>query len=106
MTRSDLASAIIERCFASRSGALCLGGILARDLVGEFGTPLYVYDGTVLDRAWTRLRAAFPARFDILYSIKANPLEHVARYVLSHEGGLEIASGGELGRARDWGCPP
>jgi diaminopimelate decarboxylase len=101
-----LASALVARLFGQREGVLLVDDHPVTELVEAFGTPLYVYSQRVLDQTWQTLRAAFPAAFDIYYSIKANPHPDFLAYFLRHGCGLEIASGGELTRALRAGCDP
>src|SRR5579885_376606 len=59
--------------FPWRDGELLAGGCLVRELAKRYQTPLFVYDGEVAGKKWSTLRAALPARFEICYSMKANP---------------------------------
>ena len=83
-----------------------IGGIPISQIVASYGTPLFVYDGSVLDQKWALVRKTFPPEFDISYSVKANPNPVILRRFLSKGCGLEIASGGELRLALAAGCPP
>lgn len=72
---------------------------LERDLVREYGTPLYIYRLDRVRQAAADLRAALPAEARLYYSVKANPHPAIARTL--HEVGLhlEISSAGELATA-------
>jgi diaminopimelate decarboxylase len=83
-----------------------VGGVSVFDIVSSYGTPVFVYDGNVLDRKWDVLRKTFPPKFSICYSVKANPNPEIMKQFLSKGAGLEIASGGELHLALRAGCPP
>src|SRR5208282_1324339 len=96
----------IEDYFPAADGALQIGGVPVSKLAEEFGTPLFVYDEAVMRRKWNLLRAIFPARFDIYYSVKANPNLNILASFLAQGAGLEIASAGELYQAREAGCAP
>ena len=50
--------------------------------------------------------STFPSRFDIHYSVKANPNLNLLAFFLAQGAGLEIASAGELHLALEAGCPP
>ena len=54
---------------------------------------------------WELLRSTFPPRFEIYYSVKANPNLNILAFFLAQGAGLEIASAGELYQAREAGCP-
>jgi diaminopimelate decarboxylase len=96
---------LIQEMFPDSTGQLRIGGIDADRLADEFGTPLFVYDGHVLQRKWDLLRATFPARFEIYYAVKANPNPNLLAFFLAQGAGLEIASAGELYQAQEAGCP-
>jgi diaminopimelate decarboxylase len=83
-----------------------LGGADPEDLARRFGTPLYVYDLSVIDRQVEGLRSVLPAVTDLAYAVKANP----ALAVVAHLGqlglGSDVASGGELATAIRAGIEP
>lgn len=106
LDESRRTQALIERNFAAREGQLLLGGQTVQTLAEQFGTPLFVYDASVLQRQWQTLRDALPDRFRIFYSIKANPNLALLRFFLQRDCGLEIASAGELQQALAAGCVP
>ncbi len=94
----------IEDSFATSGDELLIGNVPASRLAKEFGTPLFVYDQGIMRRQWERLRAVFP-KFEIYYSVKANPNLNILAFFLGQGAGLEIASAGELYLAREAGCP-
>jgi diaminopimelate decarboxylase len=100
----QLAASIAET-FPSSNGALMIGGVPAVGLAEEFGTPLFVYDQSVMRRKWNTLRSIF-SQFEIYYSVKANPNLNVLAFFLAQGAGLEIASGGEYYQAREAGAHP
>ncbi|MGH7930090.1 MAG: hypothetical protein ACREQV_20120, partial [Candidatus Binatia bacterium] len=59
--------------FTVSNGMLCFGNIPIAEIAREFGTPLFLYDVSALERKWNLLRSTFPPEFDISYSVKANP---------------------------------
>ena len=73
-----------------------LGGMAPSELAGRFGTPLYVYDLSVVDGQVAALRAVLPPVVELAYAVKANP----ALAIVAHLGrlglGADVASGGEL----------
>jgi diaminopimelate decarboxylase len=102
----DLTVALIRRYFSASTDELVVGGVPVSDLVSRYGTPLFVYDSTIIDRKLDYLRQTLPARFAIYYSVKANPNPAIVRCLLDKGCGLEIASGGELHIALRAGCMP
>jgi diaminopimelate decarboxylase len=101
----DLVAEVIARHFGVTSGELTVGEVKISDIAAEFGTPLFVYDRATLQRQWQALRDALPPRFDICYSVKANPNQAFLRFFVEHGCGLEIASSGELVQSLAAGCP-
>lgn len=99
-------SKIVTRRFPSSRGELVIGGVSAAILAECYGTPLFVYDRSVIDAQLSALRAALPSRFTVYYSIKANPNLIVVKHLLSQGCGLEIASAGEFQTALNAGCSP
>ena len=74
-------------------------------IVADHGTPLYVYDGNMIQARCGAVAEAFPS-FDVFYSIKANPSLGLAGFFRRMGAGAEIASGGELVVAREAGFDP
>jgi len=92
--------------YSSVDQVLQIGGIPIGTIVASHGTPLFLYDGAVLDQKWGLVRKTFPPEFDVSYSVKANPNPVILRWFLSKGCGLEIASSGEFHLALKAGCPP
>ncbi|MCI5045045.1 MAG: type III PLP-dependent enzyme [Aquisalinus sp.] len=67
---------------------------LYQDLAQEFGTPLLVYDESVVEQHYRALCDALPA-VRMYYAVKALPQEQVIRTIDSLGGGFDVASGGE-----------
>lgn len=97
---------LINQIFPGSGGKLHIGGVDVEYIAEEFGTPLFIYDESVLLRKWQLLRSTYPSRFDIHYSVKANPNLNLLTFFLARGAGLEIASAGELHLALEAGCPP
>src|ERR1041384_2121182 len=83
-----------------------ISGMPISTITGAYGTPLFLYDGSLLDQKWHLLCKALPPEFAISYSVKANPNPAILRYFLSQGSGLEVASGGEFFLALSADCPP
>src|SRR3981189_243972 len=103
---ADLAASLTAKYFPQSRDSLVIAGFSISQLTEIYGTPLFLYDRSVLDRKYDMLRSALPHRFSIYYSIKANPCIAVVKHFLSRGCGLEIASAGEFQRALDAGCAP
>jgi diaminopimelate decarboxylase len=102
----DQVSWLLEHYFRSSDNELALDHVPISELAGRYGTPLFVYDQSVLQKKWDLLRQALPPEFSICYSVKANPAQAILRFFLSKGAGLEIASAGEFHQALHAGCPP
>lgn len=102
----DPVTTLINKYFSLSNGELQIGGVSIGAITASQGTPLFAYDGHVLDRKWELLRRTFPPKFAIFYSVKANPNRAILRHFLDRGCGLEIASGGEFYQALGAGCPP
>jgi diaminopimelate decarboxylase len=84
---------------------LVIGGRPITEIVGEFGTPLFVYDGDMVADRYERVRQAFPS-FEVFYSLKANPSLALTGFLRTLGAGAEIASGGELFLTKEVGFDP
>lgn len=103
---TGLAATLTAKYFPQSRDSLVVGNTSVSKLADDHGTPMFVYDRQVLDRKYDSLRAALPKRFNIFYSIKANPCSAVVRHFLGRGCGIEIASAGEFKRALDADCAP
>ncbi|GIQ67223.1 type III PLP-dependent enzyme [Xylanibacillus composti] len=77
-----------------------------RLLSAEYGTPLYVYDGDIMERQYRRLKESLPERFEIFYSAKSNPALGVCEMFRKWGSHIEVASLGELHVAKEAGFDP
>jgi diaminopimelate decarboxylase len=102
----DLEKLLIAKYFPESKDSLVIGGVPVSEIVGTHGSPLFIYDRSVLDQKFESLRSSLPEQFSIYYSIKANPSFPILKYFLSRACGLEIASAGEFNSALAAGCPP
>jgi diaminopimelate decarboxylase len=87
-------------------GQLMIAGHSARDLVAAHGSPLFVYDRSLMQAAVQATRAALPDHVEIHYAMKANPHPDVVAHLARISDGLDIASGGELATAQAAGADP
>lgn len=99
-------SAIVASYYPDSERELVVGGTRVSKLAAEYGTPLYIYDASAIDKKWEWLRAAMPPCVSICYSVKANPLQVVLKHFLKKQAGLEIASAGEYCQVLKAGCSP
>ncbi|MEM9571094.1 MAG: type III PLP-dependent enzyme [Pseudomonadota bacterium] len=103
---SDLAVKVVNDHWNVRDGVLEVEGHLLTDLVAEYGSPLYVYSAAQMRGRLQQLRTALGPRFDVFFSVKANPNPAVLSLFVNEGAGLEIASAAEYIRARKGGADP
>ena len=101
----NLVNDIVARYFQVSEAELLINGAPVSAIAARYGTPLFVYDRSVLDQKLACLRNALPSEFAISYSVKANPNPAIVKYFVDQGCGLEIASRGELRLALHAGCP-
>ncbi|MFN3869617.1 MAG: type III PLP-dependent enzyme [Hyphomicrobiaceae bacterium] len=99
-----LAARLVGEHFGVARGCLHIGGMAAGDLVATYGSPLYVYDGDLIEARFDALQAALNGFAKVYYSIKANPNPAIAALIVARGGGLEVASGAEYKLARAAGA--
>jgi len=88
-------------------GALSIAGVDCRDLVAEYGSPLYVLDEEQVRLTARRYREAYEAAGAsiVYYAAKAFLATAIARWVHEEGLGLDVASAGELEIAVRAGVP-
>lgn len=91
--------------YAAIDGELAIGGRKVSELVADAGTPLFVYDGALIEARVAALRSALPDRLGLHYAMKANPFAPLLRHMAALVDGFDIASGGELLMAEAAGVP-
>ncbi len=73
--------------------SLSIGGRTARSLVEEFGSPLYVYDASIIERQYHRLAGAFgDTKLRLLYAMKANSNVSILRKLHQLGAGIDAVS--------------
>jgi diaminopimelate decarboxylase len=97
---------LIHSRWTHSAGELLAGSLPVSSIAERYGTPLFIYDQGILESRYASLRDAFPSRFSISYSIKANPNLALIGFFLEQGCGLEVASAGELCQALSVGCAP
>lgn len=89
------------------NGVLHIGGVSALDLVEQYGSPLYVYDASVIRRQCSRVRDAFSnLPFRPFYAMKANGNLSILRMIREEGFGCDAVSPGEIFLAMGAGFTP
>ena len=74
-----------------------LGGVAPTEIASTFGTPVFVYDLATIDRQVQAARDQLPSpRFDLAFTVKANPSVSIVDHVRKAGLGLSVCSTGEL----------
>ncbi len=90
--------------FGVEEGQLTIGGRSVEALVEQAGgSPLFVYDMTLVKQRIERFRAAFPG-VQLHYAIKANPYGALLAQIARLVDGLDVASGREVALALQAGA--
>jgi diaminopimelate decarboxylase len=93
--------------FSIVDGELGIAGKPASHWVEQAGgTPLFVYDRSLIAGRIARLRAALPRDVQVHYAIKANPMPALVEWMAGRVDGLDVASAGELRIALASGMNP
>lgn len=90
-------------------GRLLLGGVPARELAEQYGTPAYIVDEPELRaraREYVTAFARHAGRVDVCFASKAFPCTAVLRTLHEEGMGADVASAGELFLARKAGVDP
>jgi len=91
------------------TGVLCIGGVSLVDLAGEFGTPLYLFDGATLDARAADIQAAIRKAgtgSSAVFAAKALAIPAILKRLSTHGFGIDVVSGGELHVAIASGIDP
>ena len=111
-TESVLKQATIRSdCLSvTNDGELAIEGSAARNLIGQFGSPLFVLSDSTLRQNVNRIKTAFeqywPEPVTVLYAIKCNPNFAVRAVVHQEGGGGDCFGIGELEATFAGGADP
>jgi diaminopimelate decarboxylase len=90
------------------AGHLEVGGMDVVDLVGEFGSPLLIYDETTIRDQCRRYVGAFKEHtrdYEVIYASKAFSCVAIGQLVLQEGLSIDVSSGGEYHVAKLAGFP-
>ncbi|HAM26668.1 MAG TPA: pyridoxal-dependent decarboxylase, exosortase A system-associated, partial [Microbacteriaceae bacterium] len=88
--------------FGTLEGELRVGGLPLSRLAARVGsTPFFAYDRGILDARVDRLRAVLPARVELSYAMKANPMPAVVQHLATRVDRIDVASALEMQAALD-----
>ena len=92
--------------FAYKDGQLYCEDVNLDELVGQVGTPAYVYSRRTLEHHYDGLVKAFAALQPLIcYSVKSCGNVHICKLLADRGAGMDVVSGGELHRAAMAGAP-
>lgn len=98
--------ALVLSRFGRKGGELVVAGRPITDIIAEHGTPLYVYDRTVLQWRHDQIRKYMPKEIAVTYAVKANPNLELLREMKRLYDGVDIASVGEMEKCMAAGIEP
>lgn len=88
--------------FGTIDGELRVGGLPLSRLAARVGsTPFFAYDRGLLDARIDALRAALPARLQLSFAMKANPMPAVVQHLATRVDRIDVASALEMQSALD-----
>ena len=90
-------------------GHLAIGGCSVPDLVGEFGSPLYIYDEATIRHMCREFVGSFRDLYrnsHVSYSSKAFASPALARVLMDEGVKMDVVTGGELAVAKAAKFPP
>ena len=92
--------------FVYKDGRLFCEDAALEDIADRFGTPVYVYSATTLERHYKVFEEAFaPRKVKIAFAMKANSNVAVLRTLARLGAGADTVSAGEVRRAMAAGIP-
>ncbi|MGD2088009.1 MAG: hypothetical protein PVH61_17655 [Candidatus Aminicenantes bacterium] len=97
---------LVKKQFQIENHQLKIGAFTVDQIVGTYGTPVYVYDARGIIQTYHSITGHLPGGVEIFYSIKANPSLAICQLLRHLGAGAEIASLGELNLALKAGFPP
>ena len=100
MNASDINSAF------SQDGDFTVSGVVVDDIVEQYGSPIYVYDASIIRDQYQKLRRAVPDGIDIFYAMKPNPTRAIVELLHNSGTGVEVASIGDLITCEQIGVNP
>ena len=89
-----------------KDGTLYVEGVPVHKIVGETGTPVYIYSLNKLVENYRRFEAAFDIPHLTAYSLKANANLNLIHKLATLGAGADVVSVGELRKALLAGFPP
>lgn len=96
---------LTETCDATPAERLVDVGPALAEAADRYGTPAYVTDVTALHALAAEVEHAFPAGWQLNYSLKANPLPAVVAELAGRGWGANVVSAGEWQAASEAGVP-
>jgi len=91
--------------FKTQDNELLIGKKTATELYQQFQRPFYAYDKHIIKKSVQHLQHVLPARIDLHYAIKANPLPELVEYMAELVSGMDLASSHEMEVALKAGVP-
>lgn len=99
-----------DQLSVDKTGNLLIEEVSARELINQYGSPLYVLSETTIRKNYNRIKKAFeknwPKPINILYAIKSNPNIAIRSILYSEGAGGDCFSLGEIQATFEGGADP
>ena len=82
--------------FEVKNNQLYVNGHTISDIADNHGSPLYIYDTSVIEKKCRLFRKHMPEDICLYYAVKANPNIEILKFVNKFVDGFDIASSGEM----------
>jgi len=100
------AISLAKQYFKVFNNQLLIGGHSVEEYAAEHGTPLYIYDKSVVQNKVTLFRDNMPEIVKLFYAVKANPYQPLLKLMTSLVDGFDVSSMGELEAVLEAGGNP
>ncbi|MBF0196173.1 MAG: diaminopimelate decarboxylase [Planctomycetes bacterium] len=91
----------------TQDNQLCFSGVKAQELVEKYGSPLYVYEESIIRKQYRELVDQFLyPKFRVHYAVKANYNPTILKILLEEGCGADTVSDQEVRLCLDLGFPP
>ncbi len=83
-----------------------INNVEVRDLVAQYGTPIFVYDELKIRENFRRVKTAFTSKypdFKLYYAVKANNNPSIVKMLLAEGAGIDASSANEILLAKHLG---
>ncbi|MDG2061668.1 MAG: diaminopimelate decarboxylase [SAR86 cluster bacterium] len=92
--------------FNKKNNILCVDEIQLTDLAEEFGTPAYIYSGSVIKENYQKYLHSLRAQDMICFAVKSNSNLQILKLLADLDSGFDVVSANEIRKALLAGANP